>query len=444
MYNLYSFLEPLGIISGQQIPIPTASQTPANADPWALSFPPERTSYRLHDVSDDIERCPSCLFEICENVCEHCQAEFSGDDNDDSLVDFTDDELDELHLGNMEDGGVQAGDRAGGGRVRARRIGGGARRARVDIATIEEVLGDGQSDEEPYDIVRGQVRRAEARIRSLRDRIVYGDQPREALFEQLNDAISDRREGRQIAAETNPDPNGSDGDESVDTDGSTASDRDFRARLATRDEQRRTGQIPNRYVPGRRRGRLAIDDENESDSDSDNHENEAQTARMRARGVRRARAALVDHEAIDEDDTHSSSGSDSDLSDLGSAAGRSGMFDSEEDDGGLPRTRTFARGRLALATDEEDEEMTEEESYEGSFIDDEGDGLSASTQEDEVPRPGEEDESDEVMAEETIGRARRRQDTDEDEDGSEEEGPVNMQELRRRRLEALANSRRWV
>jgi len=49
-----------------------------------------------------------------------------------------------------------------------------------------------------------------------------------------------------------------------------------------------------------------------------------------------------------------------------------------------------------------------------------------------------------VMAEETIGRARRRQDTDEDEDEDEsvEEGPVNMQELRRRRLEALANSRR--
>jgi hypothetical protein len=120
----------------------------------------------------------------------------------------------------------------------------------------------------------------------------------------------------------------------------------------------------------------------------------------------------------------------------------------ESDDGALPRTRTFIRNPAATGAgdgvgavdvagfSEEDEiDMTEESEYGGSFIDDEGDGLSVSTQHehDDDVRNEEGEESDEVRADEMIGRAREE---------DEEEEPLNIQDLRRRRLEALIHSRR--
>lgn len=77
MYNLYAFLEPLGIISN----IPTASQEAS--DPWDKTFPPEKESYRLYDEGDGAWRCPNCFHEIWGSECPGCSVEFSGGEDED-------------------------------------------------------------------------------------------------------------------------------------------------------------------------------------------------------------------------------------------------------------------------------------------------------------------------------------------------------------------------
>lgn len=134
-YSLYAFLEPLGIVAS----VPAVSPSQETRDPWENIFPVENTTYRLHDQEDGTSRCPNCLHEVYHNICDYCDAEFSEDEDGSDEDDIDDPE----NSDGWSDEDRQALFGAAGGR-------GGRRRAQVDIATIEEVLGEdddaGQSE----------------------------------------------------------------------------------------------------------------------------------------------------------------------------------------------------------------------------------------------------------------------------------------------------------
>jgi len=114
------------------------------------------------------------------------------------------------------------------------------------------------------------------------------------------------------------------------------------------------------------------------------------------------------------------------------------VYDSQEDDGAVPRARDRPRriftGDLAPGFDPEDyedDEEDEESEYGGSFIDDE-------VEEDDVASNDEEEDADEVIQLVSGGDGEE----EEEEDGAGQ--TPNLQDMRRKRLEALVNNRRYV
>ena len=119
--------------------LPAVSPSQETGDVWENIFPVEKASYRLHDEEDGLTRCPNCLHEIYNEVCPRCDAEFSEDD-------IGSDEEDDVHLDSDREDSDQWTDEEAErihrmSRGRPLNGGEGRRRARVDIATIEEVLG---------------------------------------------------------------------------------------------------------------------------------------------------------------------------------------------------------------------------------------------------------------------------------------------------------------
>ena len=92
MYHLASILEPLGFDPH----LPTAFQARAEtefSDPWALTFPRERSTYRIRDENDRVNRCPECCGEVVVGACSECGNEFSTDEEEEG--DFDDEHVDE-------------------------------------------------------------------------------------------------------------------------------------------------------------------------------------------------------------------------------------------------------------------------------------------------------------------------------------------------------------
>lgn len=352
MYNVYSFLEPLGLLS--DIPLqpsaPTPSQDPV-ADPWANSFPPDRQTYRLHDEEDDTYRCPSCLHEVADNRCDHCDAEFSGDEEDD-----------EFDLEGMEeyDSDVSVGSQARAGGLRRRG-------ARVNIAHVEDVLGS--EDDEHND--------SEAEDVNAMDGLESASESGSSEFARPRTDIE------------HPPPIDSEEDDMDSLDGAYAHQQDYIDRVMADTAVRRP----------RPQQHFLIDSEAEDDEDQD-----------------------------EEMDMYASEGED--------------YYDSEEDDGPVPRARImYARPARRVAHDSDGEEVEEDnDSYEDSFIDDgseEGDTENENDADEMIRLASSDHEEPAASGSEAEGR-----DEEREEDGA---GQVpNMQEIRRRRLEALIHGRRYV
>lgn len=406
MYNVYSFLEPLGLISA--IPIPTAPQDTAS-DPWANSFPVEKQTYRLHDDDDGTDRCPSCLHEIWNNSCARCDAEFSGSDEDDGFdVDTIEFDIDNLSA----DGGVGSESESDGelGIARPIRIaedgeddqGAGrprrGRGARVNIRNLQDILGESEDDTP-----------ARARIQTAILRNMYDM--------EASDDEDSMGTGSESGSES--------GQEDEEGDGDSVGSMDFarpRPRRARRDQDRdeaperrprnfidlTTGEVGGAGAPG--------------------------TAQYQQRQRRRAERARQRHSGgepmSDETDFSDDNVDDSE--------GAGTVYDSQEDDGAVPRARDRPRriftGDLAPGFDPEDyedDEEDEESEYGGSFIDDE-------VEEDDVASNDEEEDADEVIQLVSGGE----EEEEEEEDGAGQ--TPNLQDMRRKRLEALVNNRRYV
>jgi hypothetical protein len=369
MYNVYGFLEQVGISS--EIPIPTAPQHP-NADPWANSFPPDRQTYRLRDEEDGTDRCPACLHEIYQNHCEYCDAEFSGSDVSDDF------EIDTLSVTDEEEIAPTPNRRHRGRRARG---------ARVDIASIEEVLGDSEDDNE--DRARDQIRRLEIMAEA-------GDGE---IDSNIGSGSEDEAEGFGLGF-----------DEEMDTDDEIGQLIIARPRRA----------LAGRVVQPQRRSRSPSEDE----EDEEEYPEDGRRPRNwidvpaprpgRARQYDRAAPGpgLIDLDAS-EDDEGSHEGSE-----IGT------QYDSDEDDGAVPRRLRHH----SLSVDEEDDESSR---YEDSFIDDEEEQDDLEV--DSGVEVGSNDTENENDAEEMIQIA-----SDEEDEGGR---APNMQELRRRRLTALIRSR---
>lgn len=100
----------------------------------------EKVSYRLHDEEDGVPRCPNCIGEIYDNVCDRCDVEFSEGDSESDM-----DEDDDEHDHDRENSDEWSDEAPEPVRLRyAQARPRGTRRARVDIATIEEVLGENE------------------------------------------------------------------------------------------------------------------------------------------------------------------------------------------------------------------------------------------------------------------------------------------------------------
>lgn len=340
MYNLYSFLEPLGIVPN----IPTVSQE--NADPWNNTFPVEKASYRLFDDEDDTARCPQCLHEVFESACDNCGAEFSDEEGDNDSVMFDD----------MTDEDGYAGMNA---------TPGGRRRAQVDIATIEEVLGDSvdEGDEPPRPRPAGPLgaNRAAERLRSR------------------------RRIGAINDSET--------GSESEDDDDLSPTAR----------EQARA--LLNRFRLGRR---------------------------PPYRATRFGSPEDPDATGSDSDATQGFSDGDAPI------YGRNSEADSEDEyDGAVPRVLPAVGPVIHSADDEDDMDEDGESAYGGSFIDDdeeeEGYDLESTGS---LHDEGDED-VDNADASDGL-------DVEEDEEEEAQGSQPNLGQLRRLRLQRLADGRRYA
>jgi hypothetical protein len=192
MFHLGGILEPLGI----DPKLPSASQQTADDDPWALTFPAERSTYRIWDENEHLHRCPECGGEVVDGSCCACGNDFSENENegsegviwegdwrsDDGSGMGDDESIEEEHLEGAED--------AAGGRRRA------GRGFRFNIFDLEAVSdGDGSdpslsgSDEEmPADRRRRHRRENQDRLPE-RDRLIP-DAVRNVL-----DAIDARSDG---------------------------------------------------------------------------------------------------------------------------------------------------------------------------------------------------------------------------------------------------------
>lgn len=83
VFFLRSILEPLGLHQGDPPPPlashPAQSSLSAASDPWKLIFPPDPTTYKLHDDDDHCLRCPECMGEVEDGCCFSCGINFSSD-----------------------------------------------------------------------------------------------------------------------------------------------------------------------------------------------------------------------------------------------------------------------------------------------------------------------------------------------------------------------------
>jgi len=399
MYNVYSFLEPLGLLGETPIPKPIAppppSQEPAG-DPWEYSFPPDRQTYKLHDEEDDTYRCPACLHEIYDDRCDHCDAEFSGsDDNDD------------FEIGELEfEGDDVVGARAGGLRIRRRG-------ARVNIAHVDEVLGDSEEDT-PATRRQARMRRQEAE----RNGMFFDDEAEDV--DQDMDGSGSESEDSETSEFARPRTNPSAGSEfDYDSDplppavgqAGGARQRDFDRIYDQSDEDDdvlnyANGRPVRARQPARRIG-SPVDDP---------------IVRRARQAVNRVARHYIDSEADDESDDND-----------GAYDMRAGsVYDSDEDDGSVPRPqlRRYARPDVINVNsdgDEEEEEDEDSSAYEDSFIDD------------EVEEGDEEsnDTENENHAEEMIQLGFSDHEEERAEDGAGRS--PNIQEIRRRRLQALVD-----
>jgi hypothetical protein len=171
MFHLGGILEPLGI----DPKLPSASQQTADDDPWALTFPAERSTYRIWDENDRLHRCPECGGEVADGNCCACGIEFSEDENEGSEGGIWEGDWrsdDESVMGDdesIEDDHLEEADGAAGGRRRGERS---PRRLRFGLFDLEAVSdGDGsdlslsESDEEmPADRRRRRRREDQDRL----------------------------------------------------------------------------------------------------------------------------------------------------------------------------------------------------------------------------------------------------------------------------------------
>jgi len=400
MYNVYSFLEDLDLLGEIPLPKPIAPPPPSQepgGDPWENLFPPDRQTYKLHDEEDDTYRCPACLHEIYDDRCDHCDAEFSGSDDND-----------EFEMGDLEfeEDDVIVGGRAGGVRIMG---------ARVNIAHVDEVLGDSDDD----DSVTAR-RRARRRRQDAAEHGMFFDDEAEDVDQDMDGSRSESEDsGTSEFARPRENP-------------SVGSEFDY--------DSDPLPPAVGQAGGSRQRNFDRIYDQSDVDDDiSDSDEARPPRARQAARRggtpvdddpiVRRARQAVgrvarhyMDSEADDESDDHNGP--------YGTRAGS--VYDSEEDDGSVPRRhlRRYARPDVVNINsddDEEDEDDEDSSAYEDSFIDDdveEGDD-------------GSDDTENENHAEEMIQLGSSDHEEEREEDGA---GQVpNVQEVRRRRLQALVN-----
>lgn len=159
MYHLQSILEPLGVDTHIPIALQTAKAGSAE-DPWRNSFPEDKDSYRIHDESDNVDRCPACLGEIDEGSCSHCGAQFSeeeevedfdtGDENEGNDDEDDGDDASDIQYLGSDDGSRNRRDEHGGSDTSTRRAlrenRAPPRRPRADTATDEEGNGSEDSD----------------------------------------------------------------------------------------------------------------------------------------------------------------------------------------------------------------------------------------------------------------------------------------------------------
>lgn len=368
MYNLYSFLEPLGIVPN----ISTVSQE--QADPWENSFPVEKVSYKLHDAEDETARCPQCLHEVYDGSCDNCGAEFSDDE-----------ESDEVMMGETSDG---EGDEAAGRPVAGRR------RAQVDIATIEEVLGDSADDAAPpRQATRPNPMRVARRGTQLsqsayeedervRNGLGGGTRSRRAHSASNRTRPARRGQARPLTASedsddgTPPPPNPMRVARRGTQLPQSAYEEDERVRngLGPSTRSRRPNSAPNPLRVARRGMQIP-----QTTSDSGRRRRAQDPPQPSSRRLRSHASAVgsgsgdsaQSQDSVNSDETHGFS--DGDQSHTGTH--EEPNTDTEDEyDGSVPRVFTGAGRNLHSADEEEDEDMEEEESaYGGSFIDDEED-----------------------------------------------------------------------
>jgi hypothetical protein len=391
MYNVYSFLEPLGLISAIPLPIPVPAPTPSQesaGDPWFNTFPPDRKTYKLHDEEDDTYRCPNCLHEVCDDRCDHCDAEFSGSDEDDF----------EIGAIEFEEDGV-----------------GGIRRrgARVEIAHVEDVLGDNTDDDTPA------MRRRRRRVAEQNG--MFHDLEAEDVDQDMDDTGSE---------------SGSEG-ESIDDGGLEVASDSGSSEFA----RPRTDIEPVVYDTD---SDIIADDQSDNERPPGNFINLV-TGELGGAGARDPRpqprqtarrtngppGAHHQHQFVE-----SEAEDDEDEDEMMSyqAGPQEDVYDSEEDDGSVPRI-LYTRPHRARYDDEDEEEDDEEDqsAYEDSFIDD-GESNDTENENDAeglIPLASSDHEDQ-------AGPASEGEEREEDGAGS----VPNIQEMRRRRLEALLNARR--
>lgn len=379
-YNLYTFLEPLGIapiIPTPQLPaVAIANNPPAPAgaqeqgtaaDPWDKLFPVESATYRLRDEEDGgTDRCPSCLHEIYDNMCDSCGAEFSEHESDDDMGSATYDN-DNNDPSDDEDDDDNAEHPPA---VRVGRAVGGRRRAHVDIATIEEVLGDTDDDH--------------AQMLPL------------GVARPPTPPLGRRNQRRPI-----PDPYDPDHDDDFEVDDTERELRDRERQLA---ERRGLGRQFGSPPPG------LFDSDSDSDhvfTDEDGDEYDGSVPRRLPRGS-------VSGTGSDEDDESDDEYGGSFIND--SLDGHQNDDDDDDDGYDLESTGTLGDGEG-------------EDGHDLIGLDHEG-----HADEEEEEGTERDDASDDLIVEHQ----------DQEEDEEEEDARPNMAQLRRRRLAALVDSRRSV
>ncbi|OCF56252.1 hypothetical protein L486_06193 [Kwoniella mangroviensis CBS 10435] len=102
LFFLRAILEPLGLFQHKDVP-PAGSQ---DVDLWDKLFPVESYTYKLYDPTDDTTRCPECLGEIADSVCQGCNLGFSDQSDLGEDLDLIDGEEESVHGSVLGDGDI--------------------------------------------------------------------------------------------------------------------------------------------------------------------------------------------------------------------------------------------------------------------------------------------------------------------------------------------------